>query len=458
MMARALILAALSSSPTVIMRPLISRDSELMRDGLRALGVDIEESATQWRVVPAMIHQVGSQGLSQLSSPSDLDPNTDRSGATSPQRSASIDVGNAGTVMRFLPPVAAMSQGVFRFDGDERSHDRPIAPVIKALEDLGVRVEHDGRYALPMTIFGAGQLRGGELEIDASLSSQFVSSLLLVAPFMKEGLTLHHVGASLPSLPHIEMTVSMLRDHGFTVETSYENSESHEGSAWWKVDPISSATARLGDKSRIESSGHIGDHIIEIEPDLSNAAPFLAAALLVGGKVTIKDWPVKTTQPGDALRSIFAKMGGTFTWSDDGLVISATGKRSDIKGIDIDLSGEGELTPTIALLAAFASTPSRLRGIGHLRLHETDRLSALATELRKVGAKIEEGPDYLSITPAEELPVGPITISTYDDHRIATLGALVGLMIPMTHVENIATTRKTITDFPALWSELLGAK
>ena len=421
MMARALILAALGSTPTLINRPLISRDSELMRDGLRALGVIIEDSTDPWRITQARLTGASMHDKSEAKR---------------------IDVGNAGTVMRFLPSLAAMSKGEFHFDGDPRSHQRPIAPLIKALEGLGVKIEHGGRFCLPLTIYGKGELRGGEIEIDASLSSQFVSSLLLVAPFMKDGLKIKDIGAMLPSLPHIEMTLSMLEDQGFEVETSYPD----EKVRWWRVFPSQSS----------ESKRDVEEHIIEIEPDLSNAAPFLAAVLLAGGSVTIKDWPRETNQPGDALREILTTMGGRFKRNGNDITFEATGERSSIKGIDIDLSNEGELTPTIAAVAAFASSPSHLRSIGHLRLHETDRLQALAAELRKVGATIEEGPDSLAITPAKELPMGPITISTYDDHRIATLGALVGLMIEETSVENIATTRKTITDFPSLWAQLLG--
>lgn len=427
-MARALILAALSDAPTLIKNPLISRDSELMRDGLRALGVRIEESPHQWRVIPASI---------TLTSESNTYTDDKKPAITT---LTSIDVGNAGTVMRFLPAVAAQSHGTFRFDGDSRSHERPLGPLIKALEHLGVQIEHDDRYALPLTIHGVGPLEGGEIEIDASLSSQFVSSLLLAGSAMRHGLVIRDIGKSLPSLPHIEMTVSMLIAQGIEVETGID--ENGSGRRYWKVAP------RHRDKSAEEST-------VEIEPDLSNAAPFLAAALLVGGEVAITNWPARTTQPGDALRSIFTMMGATLREDGTSLVISASGGRSGIKGIDIDLSNEGELTPTIAAVAAFAASPSHLHGIGHLRLHETDRLSALATELRKVGATVVEGPGDLQITPGDRLPSGPIKISTYDDHRIATLGALVGLMIPGTQVENIATTRKTITDFPALWNQLL---
>lgn len=449
-MARALILAALSDAPTLIKRPLISRDSELMRDGLRALGVKIEESPDAWRVVP---HPRMAQPKNRVSA--------DIAGTDVVR----IDVGNAGTVMRFLPPVAALSLGTFRFDGDIRSHERPLAPVIKALEDLGVSVEHEGRYSLPMTIHGSGHLAGGTVEVDASLSSQFVSSLLLAGSAMENGLVIKDIGESLPSMPHIEMTIAMLRAQGIEVESGIETGIDNgvRDKHWWRVAPRKTSNAAL-DQTRVEPNVHqensfqeTANHTIEIEPDLSNAAPFLAAALLVGGEVAIKNWPLTTTQPGDALRKIFTMMGANFRREGDDLVIEASGKRSDIKGIDIDLSDEGELTPTIAAVTAFASSPSHLRGIGHLRLHETDRLAALAIELRKVGATVVEGESDLKITPADQLPSGPITIETYDDHRIATLGALVGLMIPGTLVENIATTRKTITDFPALWQELLGS-
>jgi 3-phosphoshikimate 1-carboxyvinyltransferase len=439
MMARALIRAALSNAPTLIKRPLVSRDSELMRDGLRVLGVGIEESSELWRITPAHLMPVG-----RSTERSDKEGSSALEGS----RSKEIDVGNAGTVMRFLPPVAALSHGEFRFDGDARSHERPLAPMIKALESLGVRIDHDGRYALPMTVYGSGRVQGGEIEIDASLSSQFISSLLLAAPAMIDGLIIKDIGPTLPSIPHIEMTIAALEQDGVNVESGVESGverKSEGGKRWWKVSPHSA-----GDEVRT----------IEIEPDLSNAAPFLAAALLVGGRVAIENWPRATRQPGDALREILTAMGGRLTREGADIVIQASGKRSDIKGIDIDLSDEGELAPTIAAIAAFASSPSHLRGIGHLRLHETDRVSALATELRKVGAIVIEGADQLQITPApaeiETPPREAVTIASYDDHRIATLGALVGLMLPGTLVENIATTRKTITDFPALWSQLLG--
>ena len=391
---RALILAALCDSPSVLRRPLHSRDSALMIAGLKAIGVGIETAANgDLTITPAPL----------------FGP-------------ASVDVGNAGTVMRFLPPVAAMAKGIIHFDGDARSHERPLGPVIKALEALGVSIEHGGRYSLPMTINANGQLRGGTVEVDATLSSQFISALLLVAPATKEGVTVKHVGTSLPSLPHIEMTIAMLREKGVEVVV---------GDNQWTVKP---------------AIMHGTDSVIE--PDLSNAAPFMGAAMISGGTVVIRDWPRSTTQPGDDLRDIFTQMGAHVEFQGDDLAITG----GAIHGIDIDLHDVGELTPSIAALCVFADSPSYLRGIAHLRTHETDRLAALATEINNLGGEVIEEPSALRIIPK---PLHAGTFHTYDDHRLATAGAMIGLRIDGIDVENIETTRKTLPDFPGAWAELL---
>jgi 3-phosphoshikimate 1-carboxyvinyltransferase len=392
---RALILAALSKSPSTLHKPLHSRDSALMIAGLKALGIGIQEATNgDLTVTPAPL----------------FGP-------------AQIDVGNAGTVMRFLPPVAAMAKGLIHFDGDERSHERPLGPVISALESLGVLIEHGSRYSLPMTINANGQLQGGSVEVDATSSSQFISALLLVAPATKEGITAINTGASLPSLPHIEMTIQMLREKGVQVEV---------GQNRWTVKP----------------------HVMQgmnstIEPDLSNAAPFMAAAMICGGKLSVKDWPAETTQPGDQLRDIFTQMGASVTRSSNDLTISGTGQ---IHGIDIDLHDVGELTPSIAALCALADSPSYLRGIGHLRLHETDRLAALAREINSLGGSVVEEPTALRITPA---PLHAGIFRTYEDHRLATAGAIIGLRVEGIQVENIETTKKTLPDFPKAWANML---
>jgi 3-phosphoshikimate 1-carboxyvinyltransferase len=341
---------------------------------------------------------------------------------------ASVDVGNAGTVMRFLPPVAALANGLVHFDGDARSHERPVGPVITALEELGVTIEHGNRYSLPLTINGSGKITGGVLEIDASASSQFISALLLIGPATQVGITIKDIGKTLPSLPHIEMTISMLQTFGAQVESKVNENGRRE----WHVAP-----------------GELAGQDLVIEPDLSNAAPFMAAAMISGGQVVISDWPKHTAQPGDQLRSIFAKMGAKIDFVGSDLKITGTGK---IHGIDIDLHDVGELTPSIAAVAALADSPSSLRGIGHLRLHETDRLAALATELNALGGDVDEEESALHISPA---PLHGGIFHTYDDHRLATAGAMIGLAINGIEVENIATTQKTLPDFPGAWQQML---
>lgn len=403
---RALILAAQARTPSILRKPLISRDSELMSAGLRSMGVGIEtgndEQGEYWIVTPAL-----TSGNLALHGP------------------AKIDVGNAGTVMRFLPPLAALATGDIEFDGDPRSYERPLGPVIKALEDLGIEIDHGGRYSLPMVMKSRGRIPGGELTIDASASSQFLSALLLVAPSMEQGITVKHSGGALPSMPHIEMTVAMLRDFGATVSVDVAANT-------WRVEP-----------------GKLRGVDLVIEPDLSNAAPFISLAMVCGGSVTITDWPKVTTQPGDQLREIFNQMGSRVEFVEGG--VKFTGGES-IHGIDIDLHDVGELTPSIAALAALADSPSHLRGIGHLRLHETDRLAALTREINALGGDVNEEESALHITPK---PLHAGVFHTYDDHRLATAGAVIGLVVDGIEVENIATTRKTLTDFPGLWKSLL---
>jgi 3-phosphoshikimate 1-carboxyvinyltransferase len=327
--------------------------------------------------------------------------------------------------MRFLPPLAALAKGEVSFDGDPRSYERPLGPVIKALEELGVSVDHENRYSLPLTVQGNGQIKGGKLTIDASASSQFLSALLLVAPSFTDGLIVQHQGATLPSMPHIEMTVEMVRQFGGTVDVDSKQQT-------WSVKP---------------SQLHGCD--VVIEPDLSNAAPFLSIAMVCGGSVTIADWPTDTTQPGDQLRTILTSMGATVTINEKGLTVTGNGQ---LNGIDIDLHDVGELTPSIAALAALANSPSYLRGIGHLRLHETDRLAALTREINALGGDVVEEESALRINPA---PLHGGVFHTYDDHRLATAGAVLGLVIKDIEVENIETTHKTLPDFPGLWRSLL---
>lgn len=385
-------LSALAAHSTKLLDPLDSRDSTLMIQALSRLGTKIQSTPNALQIDPQV-----------LSGP------------------AEIDCGLAGTVMRFVPPLAALVNGKVSFDGDAAARNRPMETTTAALRVLGVRVEGD---SLPFEVYGSGQVIGGELSIDASKSSQFVSGLLLAAARFENGLTLTHVGDHLPSLPHIEMTIECLRNRG--VQASKISDVS------WRVEP-----------------GEISGGTIQIEPDLSNAGPFLAAALVTGGTVTIPNWPSGTTQVGDQFDGILQRMGAVISRSDDALTISGTG---EIRGIEIDLSQAGELTPVLAALAALADSPTLISGVAHLRGHETDRLSALVSEINSLGGKAKETADGLAIEPAK-LSGG--LWKTYGDHRMATAGAIIGLRVPGIEIEDIQVTSKTMPEFVALWNQML---
>jgi 3-phosphoshikimate 1-carboxyvinyltransferase len=390
---RALILAAQATGPSTLVAPLRSRDSALMAAGLRSLGVGVADGAGDWTVTPR-----------PLRGPAD------------------IDCGLAGTVMRFLPPLAATADGELRFDGDPHARTRPMGTVLDALRGLGARIDGD---ALPFTVHGTGSLRGGTVVIDAAGSSQFVSGLLLSGASFTEGITVVHDGKPVPSMPHIEMTVQALRAVGVEVDDS--------GANRWQVLP-----------------GPVAPWTAPIEPDLSNATPFLAAAAVTGGTVTIPHWPAETTQAGAEIRDILARMGCTVTLDGTDLTVTGPGR---LTGIDVDLHDVSELTPTVAALAALADGPSHLRGIAHIRGHETDRISALATDLTGLGAEVIEDHDALHLI-GNVRHGGPW--GAFADHRMATAGAIVGLRIPGVVVDDIACTAKTLPDFAVMWDELTG--
>jgi 3-phosphoshikimate 1-carboxyvinyltransferase len=338
-------------------------------------------------------------------------------------------VGLAGTVMRFVPPLAGLAAGRVRFDGDPRARERPLGPLLSGLRQLGVRIEDGGRGVLPFTVAGRGVVPGGRVEIDASASSQFVSGLLLVSARFDKGVEVRHAGPPVPSQPHIAMTLDMLRAAG--VDADAEVGDAGRA-AVWRVVP-----------------GPVRARDIVVEPDLSNAAPFLAAAVVTGGQVTVPGWPGRTTQAGDALRGLLAQVGAAVTLDGAGLTVRGTGR---VSGVDADLHEVGELAPVFAALCALADGPSRLRGLAHLRGHETDRLAALATELSGLGAAVTEIDDGLLIRPR---PLTGRVFGSYADHRMAQAGAVLGLVVPGVLVENIATTGKTLPDFPGMWAAML---
>lgn len=388
---RALVLAALAEGRSTLRGWLQARDTALMIAGLQVMGTTVTQEEE------ALVVHGGN-----LTGP------------------ATVDCGLAGTVMRFLPPVAAMATGDIRFTGDPQAAIRPLAPMLAALRGLGAAVDGD---VLPFTVHGAGGLRGGIVTLDASASSQFVSGLLLSGAAMQRGLELRHVGPPLPSTPHIEMTVAMLAEVGVTVFG--------EGDQW------------------LVERGVVAPHDWAIEPDLSNAGPFLAAAMVTGGRVSIPHWPADTTQAGDELRTIFGAMGGTAELTADGLTLQGP---DSIRALTADLCAVGELLPTVAAVAAFADGPSHLTGLAHVRGHETDRLRALATELGRLGATVTELPDGLVITPG---PMVGTVVECYDDHRMATFAAIIGLRIPGVSLSDVGTTTKTMPDFPGLWTSLV---
>ncbi len=395
---RALLLAALAAqgqgAPT-IGGALRSRDTNLMIGALRALGLRVDGTGPELTV----------------------------SGRIAPAGGARVDCGLAGTVLRFVPPLAALADAVVEFDGDEQARARPIAPLLDALRGIGVLIEGD---RLPFRVHGSGSVAGGAVGIDASASSQFVSGLLLCAASFDEGLTVHHTGSSLPSAPHIAMTVMMLRQAGVDVDDSTPNQ--------WRVRP-GSVTARHW----------------EVEPDLTNAVAFLAAAVVTGGTVRITGWPSTSVQPADHILKVLSTLNAAVTQSDSALEVQGP---ASYQGFDVDLSAVGELTPSVAALAALATpgSVSRLSGIAHLRGHETDRLAALSTEINRLGGDCTETPDGLVITAT---PLGPGTWRAYADHRMAMAGAIVGLRVDGVEVDDIGATTKTLPEFPQLWARML---
>ena len=399
---RELVLAALADAPSLLRAPLHSRDSANMIAALRALGTRIEERDGAGRFGPDL-----------LVTPGELTGST------------TIDCGQAGTVMRFVPPVAALALGPTTFDADDSARGRPMGGIVAALHALGVDIDDDGRGGLPFTVHGTGRVIGGAIEIDASASSQFVSALLLSAGRFDEGLRLTHVGDRLPSLPHIEMTIDALARRGVTVQSPRIGE--------WVVEP-----------------GSIGGRDVDIEPDLSNAAPFLAAALVTGGSVTVTGWPDATTQVGADLAGILPAFGATVERADGDLTVRGG---DGIRGVDLDLTTGGELAPTVAALAALADSPSTITGIGHIRHHETDRLAALATEIRALGGEVDELDDGLRITPR---PLHGGVWHSYEDHRMSTSGALIGLAVPGIQIENVEATHKTLPQFTELWQSMVG--
>ena len=393
--ARSYVLAALADGPSVLSGVLDARDTRLMRAALASLGVKFETSGD-------------AAGVVRVVPPAEFTP-------------GSVDVGLAGTIMRFVPPIAALAKGATPFTGDDEALVRPVAPLLDGLMQAGVRVEHP--QALPFTVHGTGAVPGGVARIDASGSSQFVSGLLLSAARFDAGLELHHEGGAVPSLPHIGLTLAMLRDRGVDAQAT--------GPASWGVKP-----------------GPIAALDEAIEPDLINAATFLAAAVVTGGCVSVA-WPHHTVQAADEILAVLTALGGSVERGDGQVTVEGAGT---ITGADLDLTATAELTCIVAAMLALGDRPGRIRGVGHVRLHETDRLAALEAELSALGTTIRQTDDGLIIEPA---PLRPGVFHTYADHRMAHAGALLGLATPGIELDDVSCTTKTIANFEELWAGLL---
>lgn len=406
---RALVLAALADGPSVITGGLSSRDADLMRAALAQLGVTIEVAGDAWHVTPP----------SRFTIPA-----------------APIECGLAGTVMRFVPPIAALNGGATTFVGDPHASARPMGPLLDALQQLGVRFDAPN---IPFTQDATGGLSGSRVQIDSSTSSQFISALLLVGALLPEGIEVVHVpsqaGADVPSRPHIEMTVTMLRRHGVEVTTPDQFT--------WQVSPgVISATDE------------------QVEPDLTSAAVFLAAAAVTGGTVRVPGWPAQTTQGGAHIVDVLTRMGAECSLDEvdasghGTLTARGTGV---LRGIGtVDLLASSELTPVVAALAALAEGTTRITGVAHIRGHETDRLAALVNELGAIGAEISETPDGLLINGRGRAVLQGAALKAYADHRLAHVAAIVGLAVPGVELDDVECTSKTIADFPGMWSHLLG--
>jgi len=424
---RALVLAALSGSRSTIVGPLVARDTQLMAAALRALGWEIDESPGAWHV---------------------------EHGARGDRRRAEIDVGNAGTVLRFLPAVAALTDMEVTFRGDRRVAERPVAPLLAALAKLGVQISYPTGGTFPFIVHGNGSVHGGAVTVDASSSSQLISGLLLSAPRFEIGSVVGHAGPPPPSLPHIEMTIAMLRACGVDAVAA-------EGSDPWPAQMTDVATtsadrAGTGGGQSLRYGwqvppGPIVANEIFIEPDLSNAVPFLGAALATGGEVTVADWPADSLQPAARIIEVLTAMGADVGLTPRGLRVSGSGR---ISGIGADLSAVGELTPVLTALAALASSPSEFTGIGHLRRHESDRLAALASEIGKLGGEVTELADGLAIKP-RPLRGDGVVFDSHDDHRLVMAAAVLGLVTSGLRVRNAATVGKTFPEFAAYWARTL---
>jgi 3-phosphoshikimate 1-carboxyvinyltransferase len=425
---RALILAALADTPTTIVGPLQARDTDLMARAVTSLGASLE-SSDDGTHEGDIHHRNGGGPASSASTARATWTITPGWAAAATQ----VDVGNAGTVLRFVPPAAALAAVDVEFTGDPRAAERPVGQLLAGLRQVGVEISDGGRGAVPFIVHGRGRVPGGAVTLDASVSSQLVSGLMLAAPRYSGGMQITHEGERVPSAPHIAMTAAMLTAAGAEVESGSRSGQSAPD--FWRVRP-----------------GRLSPGTVVVEPDLSNAAPFLAAALVTGGQVTIPGWPAVSLQAASQILDVLGQMGAECRATPAGMQIKGTGR---IHGMSADLRDINEVAPVLTAVAALADSPSEFTGIGHMRHHECDRLAVLASEIGALGGDVTELPDGLRVQP-RPLRAGGDPFDSHDDHRMVMAAAVLGLAVPGLRVTNAATVGKTFPAFRSLWAQMLG--
>lgn len=403
---RALVLAALSDSTSngcTLSGALRSEDTEVMLECLGRLGFEVR---AEWERGTVTVKRGGS---------------ADYVGDDEwiPNGRADLFVGNSGTTIRFLTAMLALGEGTYRLDGIPRMRERPIRDLLGALGQLGVDARSELDNGCPPVVLNASGLRGGHVRVKADVSSQYLSGLMLACPFAR-GETLIEIDGPLVSEPYVEMTIAVLQSFGLKI------------------------TADRAGFYRIPGGQRHGLRGYAVEPDASSASYFLAAAAIAGGTVGVRGLTTKSIQGDIRFLDILEEMGCTALRGQDGVAITG----GPLRGVDVDMNDISDTVMTLAAVALFADGPTTIRNVGHIRHKETDRIAALATELRKFGADVDERVDGLTIVPK---PHAGAAIDTYNDHRMAMSMALVGLKVPGVVIRNPGCVAKT---YPGFWQDL----
>lgn len=402
---RAVILAALADGTSVLTNVLDSEDARLAIDALKTLGIEIDFDPAARRAVV--------QGR----------------GGDFPNKNAELYVGNSGTTARFLTAALALADGgEYRIDGKPRMRERPIGDLISALVGIGCDVvSESGNGRPPVKIRGRRDV-GGEIRVAANVSSQFLSGLLMAAPLAERETAVQIVGNELASRPYVVATLETMRAFGVPVEAD---------AAFRRFTGFNA--------NRYKATNYA------IEPDASAASYFFALPAILGGKMTIRGLSRRSLQGDVGFVDCLTKMGCVADWGPDSITVERPtrpdGSLVPLVGIDVDMNEISDVAQTLAIVALFAESPTRIRGVAHMRVKETDRVSAVATEARKLGVRVDEYEDGLEIFAGPNVKLNGARIATYDDHRMAMSFALAGLRIPGVEIEDPGCVAKTYPEF-----------